>query len=250
LLNGFAAAVIVACLVGLIWLGQADQWERGRRSAGPRSTPVERIDAGLISLGSGLLGARAAFVLTHLGYYSEHFWESIWFWQGGLSWAGGAIGATVGLAAYSVARRRSILALADSLAAPLALLSTAGWLGCLIDGCAYGKRASLSWFTPASPDLLGNLAPRWPTQTIGALLALALLVGLLWIDPRQIRPGMLACLAITVLSGSDLALEFVRADPAPVVGGVRLDAVGAGVFLAAGVIGLAVLSRRVGQEAG
>jgi phosphatidylglycerol:prolipoprotein diacylglycerol transferase len=249
LVNGFAAAVIVACLVGLIWLGQADEWGIGKRSGASHLTPVERIDGALISLGSGLLGARIVFVLAYWGYYSEHVWQSAWFWEGGMSWLGGAIGATAGLAIFAVARSKPFLALADSLAPPLALLSVAGWIGCLIDACAYGRRASFGWLTPASPDLLGNLAPRWPTQTFGALLGVALLVALLLIDPHKARPGALASLATTVLSGGSLAIEFVRADPAPAVAGLRLDALGAGAFLAAGVIGLAVLSRRVEQEA-
>lgn len=243
--NGFAAAVTLACFAGLIWLGQADQWGLDRRSA-----PVERIDGALISLGFGLLGARVAFVLIHWGYYSEHLWESTWFWQGGLSWVGGALGATAGLAAYSGMRRKSFPGLADSLAPPLALFSVAGWLGCLVDGCAYGRRASFGWLTPPSPDLLGNVAPRWPTQTLGALLGVALLVALLLVNRRKVRPGVLACLAVSVLSAGSLALEFVRADPAPAAGGLRLEAIGAGMFLAAGMIGLAVLTRSGKQEAG
>lgn len=250
LINGFAAAVTLACLAGLIWLGQADQWEMGRQSTGVRLTPVERIDGALISLGAGLVGARVVFVLTHSGYYSDHMWESAWFWQGGLSWIGGAIGATAGLAAYAGARRKSLLALGDSLAVPLALLSVAGWLGCLVDGCGYGRRASFGWLTPASPDLLGNIASRWPTQTIGALIGIGLLVALLMSDRRRRRPGLTFCLAVSVLSAGSLALEFVRADPAPSMAGLRLEALGAGVFLAAGVIGLAILIRQQDREAG
>jgi phosphatidylglycerol:prolipoprotein diacylglycerol transferase len=250
LITGFAAAVTLACLAGLIWLGQADQWRMGKQSTGVRPTPVERIDGALISLGAGLLGARIVFVLSHWGYYSDRVWESAWFWQGGLSWVGGAIGATAGLAAYASVRRKSLPALGDSLAPPLALLSVAGWLGCLVDGCAYGRRASFGWLTPASPDLLGNIAPRWPTQTMGALIGVGLLVALLLMDQRRRRPGVSACLAMSVLSAGSLALEFVRADPAPTLAGMRFEALGAGTFLAAGLIGLAILIRQQNREVG
>jgi phosphatidylglycerol:prolipoprotein diacylglycerol transferase len=250
LINGFAAAIIIACLAGLIWLGQSDQWGKDRRSAGPRLSPVDRIDGALISLGAGLLGARIAFVLSHWGYYSDHVWEFAWFWQGGLSWVGGAIGATVGLAAYAGARRKPILALADGLAVPLVLFSIGGWVGCLLDGCGYGRQASLGWLTPASPDLLGNVAPRWPTQTAGAFLGVALLVVLFTLNRRKSRPGVIACLAVAVLAGGSLALEFVRADPAPVIMGIRMEALGAVAFLAASVIGLVLLSQHSDQEAG
>ncbi len=250
MINGFAAAIIVACLAGLIWLGQSDQWGKDRRSAGPRLSPVERIDGALISLGAGLLGARIASALTHWGYYSDHVWESAWFWQGGLSWVGGAIGATIGLLVYAGVRRKPVLALSDGMAVPLALFSIGAWVGCLVDGCAYGRQASFGWLTPASPDLLGNIAPRWPTQTAGALLGVALLVALLTLNRRKVRPGVLGCLAVAVLSGGSFALEFVRADPTPVVIGVRLEALGAGAFLVASVIGLVLLSQQKNKEAG
>jgi phosphatidylglycerol:prolipoprotein diacylglycerol transferase len=248
LVNGFAAAVTAACFAGLIWLGQADQWGMTRRQAGVRLTSIERIDGALISLGAGLLGARVVFVLSHWAYYVDHIWESTWFWQGGLSWAGGAIGAAAGLAIYAVTGGKPFLALADGLAAPLALFSVAGWIGCLVDGCAYGRQASEGWLTPASPDLLGNIARRWPTQSLGALLGAALLIALLLVDRKKTRIGMPICLTVSVLSASSLALEFLRADPAPTIAGLRLDAVGAGLFLAAGVIGMALLSRGKSQE--
>src|SRR3990170_5471197 len=133
---------------------------------------------------------------------------------------GGAIGATAGLALYAAACRRPFWALADSLALPVALFSTSAWIGCLLDGCAYGRRASFGLFTPTSPDLLGSLAQRWPTQPIGALLGIAVLALLLVYDRRKPRPGAKACLAVTLLSGGSLALEFLRADPAPVLAGL------------------------------
>lgn len=250
MINGYAAAIIVACLAGLIWLGQSEQWVKDRRSTGPRLSPVERIDGALISLGAGLLGARIAFVLTHWDYYADHVWESPWFWQGGLSWIGGAIGATAALAIYAGALRKPVLALTDAMAAPATLFSIGAWVGCLFDGCAYGRQASFGWLTPASPDLLGNIAPRWPTQTAGALVGVALLVVLLTLGRRKLPPGLLGCLAVAVLSGSSLALEFVRADPTPIFNGVRLEALGEAAFLAASAIGLMLLGRIRNQEAG
>lgn len=249
MINAFAVAIMLATLAGLVWLGQSDEWGVGRRSPGIRLTPVERIDGALLSLGAGLLGARSAFVLTHLGYYGDRPWESLWFWQGGLSWIGGAIGATAGLALYARARGTPFLPLADSLAPPLALFSVAGWIGCLVDGCAYGRRASFGLLTPPLPDLLGTLAPRWPTQTAGALLGIALLVVLFVIPRRNLRPGVMACLAVAILSGGSLALEFLRADPAPILAGLRLEALGAGAFLALGAFGMAALGWRVKREA-
>src|SRR3989337_3551404 len=95
---------------------------------------------------------RSAFVLAHPAYYSTHLVEAFWFWQGGLSWAGGAAGAFLGLALFSLLARRPLWPAADALAMPGAILSLAAWTGCLAEGCAFGRRVAAGPFSPASAD--------------------------------------------------------------------------------------------------
>ena len=89
-------------------------------------------------------------------------------------------------------------------------------------------------------DEWGVLTPRWPTQLIGALLALCLFWLLdrsrAWpITPKWVkRPGNAAGLGVLGLSLEMLALSFLRADPAPGWNHMRLDAWAA--------LGLAILS--------
>jgi phosphatidylglycerol:prolipoprotein diacylglycerol transferase len=201
-------------------------------------TPQTLLDAGLAALAAGLIGARVAFVSAHWGYYSSRLMEALVFRQGGLNWAGGALGALLGLAGFALLARRPFWPLADSLAFPGALVALASWTGCLLDGSAYGRPVA-NPLAPASPDLFGTRLPRWPTQALGALYGLAVLLGVLWLHDRRLRPGLLGTLMLTLTAAGALALDFTRGDPSPLLAGLRLDALGAAAILAAALVGLA-----------
>jgi phosphatidylglycerol:prolipoprotein diacylglycerol transferase len=205
---------------------------------GNRITPVQALDAGLIALAAGLLGGRAGYVASTWGYYSQRPQEALWFWQGGLSWASGAVGALLGLGLYSGLSQRPFWPLADRLAIPAALVALAAWFGCLLDGCSYGFRTAPGPLTPPAPDLLGNLAPRWPTQAVGVLASLTVLAGLIYLGGRRLPPGALACLSLAAIAAVSVALSFTRADPTRMLWGVRLEGLASGVVLALGLAGL------------
>jgi phosphatidylglycerol:prolipoprotein diacylglycerol transferase len=199
--------------------------------SGPDRGHAVRVDAGLAALAAGLVGARAGFVLAHLDYFAAHPAETLWFWQGGLSWAGGAFGASAGLAVFALVSRQPFWHLGDALALPAAFMAVAGWGGCLVDACAYGRRADLGLLTPASPDLFGWTAPRYPTQATGMVYGL-LVVGLIyWLGSRRTHPGVLASLSLTLVAAGALALAFTRGDPVASVWGLRLDGLGAAAVL-------------------
>lgn len=210
----------------------------------PAAKATARIDAGLASLAGGLIGARLAYVVTQPGIFSDQIWKVLWFWQGGLSWAGGALGAIVGLAIYTRLAHGSFWDLADALAAPTVLVAAAAWAGCLADGCAYGRRAEAGLLTPASADALGFSAPRWPTQVIGMLLSLGALALLVWLARKRPPEGAIGSAALCLVAGSALGLSFVRGDPVPVWEGLRLEAIGAAVILVGGLVAVGLRLRR------
>jgi phosphatidylglycerol:prolipoprotein diacylglycerol transferase len=226
--NAYAIVLAGGSIASLLWLGL---------STSPRLSipPNQRIDAALVALALGITGARLAFVMTHFTYYTERPVEALWFWQGGLNWAGAAFGAMIGVGLYAYFAKQSFLFLIDTMAIPAAIISTSGWFGCLLDGCAYGMKAEPF---PIAPDLLGNLAPRWPTQALGAILSL-LIILIIWIQlDRRASPGWLGLLAITLVAGVSFALSFVRADPIMLVGAVRLDILVYGAVLLLSTVGL------------
>ena len=236
--NAYPLALAAGALLGLLWLGLAPL----ERHTGADDS-VARIDAGLVALFAGLLGGRLAYVLTHWGYYGSRVIESFWFWRGGLSWAGGALAALMGVAVYDRLCRRPFWAEADGLAIPAAILGATSWLGCLMDACAYGRRAPAGLLTPPAPDLLGNLAPRWPTQAIGGVYSMLIMLLLFRLAQRDLRSGLLAALALSLLSAGPLALAWIRGDPMPVMAGLRLDGVASAALLARGLFGVVVRIR-------
>lgn len=237
-LEAYPITLTIGVLVGLLWLGLNDvPVKPADRQPGSRLPPIARVDAGLVALGTGLVGARLGFVLAHGEFFLEHPEEALQFWQGGLSWVGSALGALMGVGLYAVVSRRPFWSLADALALPAVLLAASAWTGCLIDACVYGRRADLGPLTPPGPDALGLRASRWPTQAMGAVFSLVAFLGLYRLTARRLHTGVLACLSLSLIAASNLALSFTRGDPTNMAAGMRLDALASG-----GILSLALIS--------
>jgi len=230
--NAYPWVFAIGALISLLWLGL--------QPAKQESDQAVRIDAGLIALLAGMIGARIGYVGTHWSYFSQRPDEAFYFWQGGLSWAAGAFGALIGLGVYVLLSRHSFWRLVDALAIPAAIVASAAWLGCLIDRCAYGIRTAPGLLTPPAPDMIGNIAPRWPTQALGGLLSLVLIGVLYWLSHLELRPGLLAALSLSFVALIALALSFTRGDPMPVFAGIRFDGLGSAAVLSLGLIALMV----------
>jgi phosphatidylglycerol:prolipoprotein diacylglycerol transferase len=222
----------IGVLISFLWLG----FQPAQRD----DETIVRIDAALVALLAGLLGARIGYVVTHWGYFSQRPEEALYFWQGGLSWAAGAFGALIGLAVYILVSRRSFWKHMDLLAIPAAVVASAAWLGCLIDRCAYGLRTTPGFFTPPAPDMIGNIAARWPTQALGGLLSLIIVAVLYWLSQLELRPGMLGALSISLIALVALLLSFTRGDPMPAFAGIRWDGLGSAAVLSLGLIAVVV----------
>jgi phosphatidylglycerol:prolipoprotein diacylglycerol transferase len=215
----FPMILAVGGTLGLAWVA----------SQAPFSEARWRVDAGLWAMFGGLLGARAAFVSVSWAYFQDHPWESLEIYRGGLSWPGALLGGVLTVALAAKFLRIPLGKLADAMLPLLASLTVSVWLGCWLDGCAYGPPADTTWGIP-SIDEWGVLASRWPTQLVGALLALSLFWFLdrarTWsLTPQWVkRPGNPAGFGILGLSLEMLGLSFWRADPAPGWNHMRLDA--------------------------
>jgi phosphatidylglycerol:prolipoprotein diacylglycerol transferase len=230
-------------LAGLVWLGVIE--------ASPASlldpatlksvSPTQRLDLGAAALVGGLLGARLEFCAIHTAYYTSHLLEILAIWQGGLAWGGAALGAVLAVLAVGLLKGAGFWRVTDLLALPAAAMAFTTWLGCQIDGCAYGFHTAASWWTTTGPDWLGMVVPRWPTQTVGALASLLLFVGLYQAAGQtwmHARPGRLACAALAGIALVALALSFTRADPVPLVASQRFDLVESSAVLLAALAGL------------
>jgi phosphatidylglycerol:prolipoprotein diacylglycerol transferase len=236
--NLYPVILAAGLLAGWLRLGAAAPARAGRGSEAKRSWyAAARVDASLASLAGALVGGRAAHVALHWSYYSGHPIEVVWFWQGGLSWVGAALGAVLGVGLYARLARQPFWALADALTVPAMLVAVAAWIGCLADGCAYGRRTDPGPFTPSLPDMFGVVAPRWPTQAVGALSAVAGWRLFSLHERRGAASGTTFLFGMAWLAGTAMLLSFTRGDPALLIGPYRLDSWAAAALLAAALLG-------------
>jgi len=224
----FALMLGAAAALGLAWVA----WE-----APPKQT-FPRLDAGLSTLAGGLVGGRAAYVALHWGYFQNHSIEIPQVYLGGLAWPGALAGTALGLALYAGIAHQGIGKLADALL-PLGLvLLVAACLACWMNGCAYGLAIEGWWALPVQ-DEWGDWERRVPVQLLGALLALVIYWLVERLRPTLPVPGQAAILAGLLFSLVMFALSWLRADPTPILGGLRLEAWSSLAFAA--LTGLALL---------
>ena len=221
-----------ASFAGLVWL------DRRLPAESPR-----RIEAGLVILAGGLVGARSGFIALRLPYFSAHPSEMAWFWQGGLSWIGAVVGVLGATALSARLTEGRFWAWVDTLAVPAALVSLATWTGCQVEACAFGHTVAGA---PMGYDSLGSLAPRWPTQAVGMVLSGGILAGLLPLAGRNLPAGLLGMGALTAIAAVNTTLSLTRGDPSLLIGSWRVDTV-AGLIVFLTAAGLALWRARPPQ---
>ncbi len=200
-------------------------------------------DTGLAVLAAALIGSRAFYVGINWGYFSKHWTEAFQIWLGGLSWPGAVAGA--GLALLLIAANYttmpnsplrlaqfSIGVLGDRLYPLLPPLVISTWIGCWQIGAVYGAALPANaWW--GLPGLGENGLPilRFPLQSLAALTLLLFF----WFLETRIRqfhtPGILSALALTGFFVHLLTVSLLRADPAPIWHGLRVDTWAAILFL-------------------
>ena len=173
-------------------------------------------------LGVGLFTARIVFILLHSSYYYAHPLEILTIWEGGLSGIGGFAGALAGLGIYAFIMDESLAAHADALAIPGVIVASSCWLGCWMDGCAYGIPIEGQSLLLTGTDMFDSGIPRWPTQASGAIFSL-FSIGILFILKDRIPQGMLGMISISLIALGIFGIGFFRGDPSLLLAGLRLD---------------------------
>jgi len=199
----------------------------------PKKEASRYLDASLGILLGALLGSRAVTVAVNYSYYQAHPGEIVQVWLGGLSGIGALAGGLLAIAILAFGGKFPAGKLGDALLPLAGTLTVTAWLGCWVDRCGYGMPTGAWWALPAR-DEWGVLATRVPVQLMGATLTLLLI----WVLDRMSKhfpvSGLNAAVGLLGLSAEIFALSFLRADPAPIWYGLRLEAWGA--------IGLMILS--------
>ena len=112
------------------------------------------VNAGLIALVAGVVGARLSHVLENIGDYTtvtasrsawDNFIDAINIRSGGLTYYGGFLLAFPILVWYALKNRIPVRVGMDIIAPCLMVGLAFGRIGCFLNGCCYGAECSLPW---------------------------------------------------------------------------------------------------------
>jgi len=158
-----------------------------------------------------IVGARAVYVTTYWQdeFAGQPFSEIFMIQHGGLVFYGGLIGATIAGIVYLRWKKLPLWKIADVLAPSIALGSVFGRIGCLLNGCCYGRACDLPWAIsfPADNPLHPPTTPVHPTEIYDALLNLGLYFFLAWLLRRKKFDGQIFA---TYLIGYAVIRSFVE----------------------------------------
>ena len=198
----------------------AGLWTASRRSFRDGIAGEKIIDLGPWLIVGSILGARAFYVVS---YWREAFaggpiWEIFMIWQGGLVFYGGLIGASLACIFYARLKKLPMWKLGDVFAPSIALGHAFGRIGCLLNGCCYGRACSLPWaitFTnPQAHELSGtplNL-PLHPTEIYESLLNLGLYFALAQLYRRKKFDGQIFATYLVCYGVIRFFVELFRGD--------------------------------------
>jgi len=192
----------------------AGLWTAGRRAplSGIRTETV--IDLGPWLILGTIVGARGLYVLSYWrqDFAKEPFWQIFNIRGGGLVFYGGLIGASLACILYVRFKRLPLWKVADVLAPSIALGHSIGRMGCLMNGCCYGRACDLPWAVHFPDDHPTRGAGVHPTQIYEAVLNLGLYAALAWFYRRKKFDGQIFAAYLLFYAVLRASVEMFRGD--------------------------------------
>ncbi len=245
-IHSYGVMIALAFLAGL--------WTATLRARRENISAEKIADATLWLMVGAIIGARFVYVTTYWReeFADRPFSEVFMVQHGGLVFYGGFIGAAVAGAIYIRWKKMPPWKTADVLAPSIALGSVFGRIGCLLNGCCYGRPTDAPWaitFTnPQARDLSGTPldVPLHPTQIYDALLNLILYLFLAWLFRRKKFDGQIFATYLLCYAVTRSITEYFRGDYSNLhyhLGLTPAQWIGVPIFIA-GLALAAILSRR------
>ena len=228
----------LAYVVGLLggwWYARKLVAAEGLWGGRARPQAIELDDMLLFVAFGVVLGGRIGFVLFYdLARYLERPQDIFAIWQGGMSFHGGLIGATLGLWLFAKRRGYPALSVFDLAAAVVPIGLLLGRIANFINGELWGRPAPDFPYAMVFPN--GGPLPRHPSQlyeAFGEGLLLFILVNLLVRAGGFKRPGFVAGVFGMGYAVARIVCEFFR-EPDPQLGflfGTSVDALSGGITM-------------------
>ena len=170
----------------------------------------------LIIVFASILGSRLFHVFfEEWDYYKVHPEKIFAIWEGGYTFYGAVLAATLGIYLYCRFQKVSFLPFAD-LASPSAALGLFfGRIGCFLAGCCWGRPTKLPWgvvFTNPQSFAPTHTLPLHPTQLYESFGGLLLFFYLEWLWTRRKYAGQIFFHALAGYSILRFVVEIFRGD--------------------------------------
>jgi phosphatidylglycerol:prolipoprotein diacylglycerol transferase len=181
-----------------------------------------------LSVICGIAGARIFYVLENIRYYLNEPFEIVMFQRGGLSWFGGLILGVSGGILYLKKKNMPVCRTLDLVVPFLALAQAIGRIGCLLNGCCYGKPAGWGFYFSNSSQIL------IPAQAYSTLSLILIFFLLRLMQERPHKNGEVFTAYLILYSLKRFFIEFWRGDNPVLLWGLTLfQIISAVVFLLA-----------------
>jgi phosphatidylglycerol:prolipoprotein diacylglycerol transferase len=231
-LFGYGVTVLVGVLTAL--------WITRRRAIRVGIDPELVIDLALWLVVGGVMGGRIAYLVQFRGQVFDprmSIFQALFaivnLTAGGLVFIGSLFGGFLGIVAFCLYRKQSILKIADLVMPSVFVGVIFGRIGCLLNGCCFGDPTALPWGITFPHDslpfkdfvargLLDRNAvctmPLHPTQIYLSLDGLFQAIVLSWFYWRRRRDGEVLALSCMTYATTRFLMEFLRGDSPGVFG--------------------------------
>ncbi len=156
---------------------------------------------------SGIIGARLLYIIENINYYLKEPLEVIMLSRGGLSWFGGLILGVISGTIYLKKKKLSIYRILDLMSPFVALGQAIGRIGCLLNGCCFGKITDK--FGIYFPEQ--NLA-LIPTQIYSSVALVFIFIILRFLQEGPHKEGKIFFAYLILYSAKRFFIEYWRAD--------------------------------------
>ncbi len=186
----------------------------------------------------GIIGARIFYILMNLNLFLADPLEMIMLQHGGLAWFGGFIAGSASGLIYLKVKKLNIFKILDLLVPFLALAQSIGRIGCLLNGCCYGRHSQFGIYFPVHDAVL------IPTQAYSSLLLLVIFVILRFLQAKPHSQGAVFFAYLFLYGIKRFAIEFFRDDSSRIFYGLtNFQILSLAVFFI-GLVGLFLTAKK------
>lgn len=164
----------------------------------------------------GIIGARVFYVLYDFGFYLRYPLEIIMLQHGGMAWFGGLIFGSAAAIVFLKKNKLGLFKMLDLLVPFVALAQAIGRIGCLLNGCCYGRPSEFGLYFKNIDQVL------IPTQLYSSLLLILIFFVLRFIQNKKHALGEVFCAYLFLYSLKRFLIEFFRNDSPKMFYGLTL----------------------------